>query len=157
MEEPASKCVRFAFSSDSQRCGLVSDAFPANTKKATNTWVTALQDYAKAKRLEPIEFNTVSAEMLGNLLEGFYVDARTRTGEKYRRNSLLAARGAINRHVINFQPEMNVFSGPTFQKANQVLDGVLKQKKRLGEEPSVNHKQALSDDLKKLDHYFADV
>ena len=77
-------------------------------------WVTLLQDYAKAKGLEPIEFDIISAEILENLLERFYADARTKSGEKYRRNSLLAVRGAINRHVKNFQPEMNLFSGPAF-------------------------------------------
>ena len=55
MVEPASKPARFAFSSDSQRCRLVSDAVPANTKKATNTWVMVLQDYAKAKGLERLQ------------------------------------------------------------------------------------------------------
>ena len=158
MEEPASKCACFAFSSDFQRCGLVSDAVPANSKQANNTWVTVLQDYAKATVVELIQFNTVSDETLGNFLEGFYVDARTRTGEKCQRNSLLAARGAINLHVKNFHPEMNVFSGTVFLKANQVFDKVLEQKKWFCKEPSGNHKQALSDgDLEKLDHYFAEV
>ena len=63
--------------------------------------VTLLQDYAKAKGLEPIEFDIVSAETLGNLLERFYADARTKSGGKYRRDSLLAARGAKNRHIKN--------------------------------------------------------
>ena len=86
--------------------------------------VSVLQEHVKAKRLEPIQFDTVSPEKLASLLEGFYAGAKTRYGEKYWRNSLLAARGAINRHIQNFQAEMNLFSGMAFKKANQILDEV---------------------------------
>ena len=80
MEEPGPKRPRFAFSSESQKCGLVSDAVPPNTKKVTNTWVSVLQEYVKAKGLEPIQFDAVFPEKLASLLEGFYADARTRFG-----------------------------------------------------------------------------
>ena len=97
MEEPAPKHPCFAFSSASQRCGLVSDAVPPNTKKATNTWVSVLQEYV-------------------------FMQMQEQDPEKSIGASLLAARGAINHHVQNFQAEMNLFSRPSRKRPKFLME-----------------------------------
>ena len=90
----------------------------------------------------------------------FYLGVRNKKGEPYRRASYLAARAAISRHVsvdLN-RPEMNIFRQPQFRRSNDVLDGHLKQKKKQGHEPSVEHHLPITEeDLTKLEFYFNDV
>ena len=155
-EEPLPK--RFASTTPSDRAQFVADAVPDNTKCSTKSWVSALQEYSRQVEKSEIDFQSVDGDQLATRLEGFYADARKKDGTKYRRNSLLASRGAINRHWQTFQPTRNIFRDAEFKNANQILDGVLKATKRQGEEPTVNHKSALADaDLQVLDSYFADV
>ena len=53
---------------------------------------------------------------------------------------------------------INIFTDPEFKRANAVLDGLLKEKKRQGLEAPVKHKDAISDaDWKKIELHFADV
>lgn len=68
-----------------------------------------------------------------------------KNGEKYRRNSLLGARGAIHRYIQSLKPEINLFKSPEFKKANSILDSVLKAKMRDKEEPAVQHKEGMTD------------
>ena len=92
------------------------------------------------------------------LLEGFFADTRRKNGENYKRNSMLAARAAINRHLSSVRPSINIFTDSAFVNTNRVLDGILKEWKRLGQEPAVDHKDAITNgDLKKLEQYFADI
>ena len=52
---------------------------------------------------------------------------------------------------------MNVFS-PAFDLANKLLDATLKEKKLVGREEAVTHKESVSDhDWEKLKVYFSDV
>ena len=153
--EPRPK--RFASSTSTDRQKTVENAVPVSTKKVTNTWVAALQAYAEEKSVQ-LNLTTIPAEDLAGLLEGFYADARRKNGEPYKRNSMLSARAAINRSLSSVQPSINIFKDPAFLNANRVLDGILKERKRSGEEPAVVHKDAITPgDLEKLNLYFADV
>ena len=70
-EEPV--CKWFVPATVSQRCRLDADALP--TLKVTATFLIALQDYAKQKGKERVDFETVSSETLADLVERFYIDA----------------------------------------------------------------------------------
>ena len=53
---------------------------------------------------------------------------------------------------------MNLSRQPQFRRSNDVLDGHLKQKKMVGDEPSVErHLPINEEDLAKLESYFSDV
>ena len=53
---------------------------------------------------------------------------------------------------------MNISSGGKFTRANNVLDALLKEKKKAGKEPVVQHKLGInSDDMDKLSAYFKNV
>ena len=60
-----------------ERCVL--DAVPANTRRATDTWVKALQAYNSS-----INLKTCSAEDLAAVLEGFYFDLKKKDGSLYK-------------------------------------------------------------------------
>lgn len=148
---------RFASSTAEDRERVLQDAVPKSTRKVTSTWVSALTAYAEEKNKQ-IDFKTIKPEDLASLLEGFFVDARRKNGEPYKRNSLKSAAASINRHLLSVQPEVNLFQHHAFKKSHQILDGVLKERKRQGEEAAVQHKEAVSPgDLEKLRLYFDDV
>ena len=75
IEEPPAKRVCFASTTEDQRPDFVDSAVPENTPKEMNTWISALQAYDAAKGFGQVDFETISAESQGKLLEGFYADA----------------------------------------------------------------------------------
>ena len=144
---------RFGKSSVEEREVLLSDVVPKNTKVATQTWIKALKLY-KAE----LDLRTCSKEELAATLEGFYVDARKQDGGMYKRASYLSARGAIQRELQCLERDINIFTDKTFAKANALLNGVLKGKKKAGEEEQVEHKNPIDDkDWTKIMAYFEDV
>ena len=77
----------------------------------------------------------------------------------YSRNSYIAAKASIQRYLaIKRTAAIKIFTDPEFRRANDVLDGLLKDKKRKGLEPAVRHKDSISDDdWDTLTAHFADV
>ena len=59
---------------------------------------------------------------------------RTKNGEEYRRSSLLAMRAALQRHISSTleRTDVNIVSGGKFTRVNNVLDVLLKGKKKAG-------------------------
>ena len=65
---------------------------------------------------------------------------------------------AIHRHLGNIQNDVNLYSSLEFQRCNKLLDGLMKEKKRQGDEPSVRHQPSINDpDWQKLDEFFDDI
>ena len=90
----------------------------------------------------------------------FYMGLQSKDGQYYKRALYLAARVAIRHHIVVQlnRPECNIFQQPVFKRSNDVLDGHLRTKKMLEEEPSVQHKPTICNaDMEKLHSYFADV
>ena len=105
-----------------------------------------------------IDWKTVSGEVLSPLLAAFYVDAKTQDGSPFSKNSLKAARGALQRHLSTAGQTINIFNDQIFSRANKVLDGVLKQRKKDGLERQVQHKAPISEaDWKLLQEYFSGI
>ena len=101
---------------------------------------------------------TCSPTEIALLLESFYIDVRKKDQTAYKRNSYLAARSAIHRHLLSLRSDVDLFNSSLFRKSNHVLDGVLKTKKKNGEEPAVQRKEAISDnDWTLINEYFADI
>ena len=69
---------------------------------------------------------------------------------------LLEARVPAN--IAELGCPFNICSGQAFNRANRLLDGVLKENKREGKESQVQRKSPLSDDdRQRLAEFFADV
>ena len=80
----------------------------------------------------------------------------THDKKEYKRASLIAARGALQREVNDRDRGFDLKRG-VFVKANKLLDAVLKDKKKGGREAPVCHKESLSDgDWLLIKEYFAD-
>ena len=79
-------------------------------------------------------------------------------GEEYRRNSYLSARAALQRHLRVVGRPFNIYTDEEFRRGNEVLNGILSERKRKGIEPSVKHKLPVTqEDIVKLQEYFSDV
>ena len=85
-------------------------------------------------------------------LRRFYAEARNKSGESYRRSSLLGFRHSFERY-LNASPLSRGFklsSDPRFKRSNEMLNAQRVRLKRQGEE-NVTHKPAIeSEDLMKL-------
>ena len=85
-------------------------------------------------------------------LRRFYAEARNKSGESYRRSSLLGFRHSFERY-LNASPLSRGFklsSDPRFKRSNEMLNAQIVRLKRQGEE-NVTHKPAIErEDLMKL-------
>ena len=157
-EPPAKKKLPvFASTTLEERQAFIDSRTPKNTSLATDFWVRSFQQYNEGKT-ESIDFKTCSKPALADLIEGFYSHMRKKDGTKYTRNSYMSARAALQRYLTSIRIDVNLYSSPEFQRTNKLLDGLLKSKKRLGEEPAVQHKASINDgDWDRLLRYFSDI
>ena len=143
-------------SSKDERDKLIVARTPKTTVQATDFWSRSFQKYAIESKNVP-DLLALSKEKIGEVLECYFVDVRTKGGDMYSRNSYVSAKAAIQRW-LSASMTINIFTDPEFKRANAVLDGLLKEKKRQGLEAPVKHKDAISDaDWKKIELHFADV
>ena len=89
------KMTRFGCSSAEERASIIDEALSGNTKRATGTWVRAFSEYCSDLNLK-----TCAASKLAPKLKGFYADLRKQDGSVYKRASYIAARSALQRHLI---------------------------------------------------------
>ena len=111
------------------------DAVSANARRATDTWVKALQAYNSS-----INSKTCSVEDLAAvLLDGFYFGLKRHLGELCR--------------------GFNIFySDKAFEQSNKSVNVALKANQRNGDEAAVSGKEAVSDgDWTKITEHFSDV
>ena len=85
----------------------------------------------------------MSNEELDEKLRRFYAEARTQTGQEYRRLSLLGFRNSIERHFIaNNGRSLKLTGNPEFALSNKMLESQLKALRREGKE-NVQHKAVI--------------
>lgn len=125
--QPGKKRV-VASTSSEERQQIIDERVPKNTALATDFWVRSFSEYNGHKE-NPIDFKTAQKSAIADLLEQFYTDARKKDGSKYTRNSYLAARSALQRHLSTIQSDVKLFTCPEFRRANKFLDGLLKEEK----------------------------
>lgn len=99
-----------------------------------------------------INLGNVALTDLDKHLRQFYVEARNKDGETYKRATLLSLRNGLERHLNN--PPLNrgikIGSHPSFVLSNKVLDAQIKKLKREGKE-NTTHKPAIEQyDIEKL-------
>ena len=90
--------------------------------------------------------------MLGVKLRRFYGDLQQKSGDEYKRSSLVNVRAGLNRHLISppYDRKVNLMHDTAFQGANQVFYGLIRTLKQQGLDRTV-HKSALTQaDFKKL-------
>lgn len=92
-----------------------------------------------------LEFETLGAEDLCELLRRFYGDVRSKVGVQYGKSSLINIRAGLNRHLTSppYNRQENIMRDRCFQRCNQVLTGILRTYRERGMDKSI-HKDALS-------------
>ena len=152
----SSSSPRFGAVCEDDKQKLLDSAIPQSTKTATKYWLSVFADYWQENG-KVCDFDAISETDLAELLENFYCCARKKDKTEYKRASLIAARGAIQRHV-NSKNRGICLQSSAFSRANKLLDAILKDKKRTGREEAVSHKESISDeDWALLKGYFSDV
>ena len=115
---------------------LIAGAENENTSKATAVWLRTVTEFRKALKLDT-SFATCSAEEFNEFLCQFYVEVKPQKSDaEYCRNSYLAAREALQKHVRVLKRPFDLHKGEAFEKFNQVLDALLVKKKRLAKKRS---------------------
>ena len=135
---------RFHASSDADRVKLVNDAVPKKTSESNTCWKRVFDEYCGEAKGKVVDFKTVSAEELASVLESFFVDVRKKNGAEYKKNSLLAARAAIQRLLANEGRKINIFLDREFDLSKKIMAGLFKERKRSGVEESVTYKESIT-------------
>ncbi|KAK3706233.1 hypothetical protein QZH41_010932 [Actinostola sp. cb2023] len=145
--------TRFGDSSEEEIQRLLEDKNTANTKKATKTAVNIFREYLREKGLET-NFEDFDKEFLNNVLRKFYVEARKRDGDFYKKSALSSIRFALNRHLQSTR-NLDIINDPEFRISAEVFRAQAVELVRRGK-GTIDHFTDISvDDLKKL--YFSDV
>ena len=113
-----------------------------------------------------VDFNTIQSEELAQMLRNFYAEATPQVTTKrltdlneneageYHKNSMKSIRTAINRHLHDIDRDIDIVRDKIFKRANDVLDGKMKQNVREGVSRPTKHKEIISEnDLNKIATY----
>ena len=139
---------RFAESSEEDIQRLLEEKNSENTKRATKTAVKILRDYMAEKGYNP-RFEDLDKRALNNVLRKFYVEARKKNGDLYKKSALSCIRFGINRH-LQYRRNVDILNDPEFVDANEVFKAQIVELKRLGK-GEVDHSTDITPaDLQKL-------
>ena len=146
----------FDFVTAEKKESLLDAAIPKSAKTATHYWLSVFSEFCHGSE-SARDWKCIEEEDLAVLLENFYCSAKKQDKTDYKRASLIAARGAFQRHLNSLERGIDL-QGPKFAKSNKLLDAVLKERKRAGQEAPVQHKESVTDeDWILLKEYFSDV
>lgn len=108
--------TRFASLDEEQFERLLTDKDADNTQKATKLAVKTVRSYLIEKGLSP-DFESMEPDVLDSALCKFYAEARTISGELYKKSTLFSNRHGLNRHLsVNSQnpAAMDIIHGKDF-------------------------------------------
>ncbi|XP_032228739.1 uncharacterized protein LOC5504541 [Nematostella vectensis] len=143
---------RFGDSSEEEIQRLLEERSTRNTKKANRFAVRIFREYLREKGHDPC-FEDYDKTSLNNILRKFYVEARKRDGDFYKKSALSAIRFALNRH-LQLVRNIDIINDPEFRVSSEVFRAQTVELMRLGK--GIDHIADISaEDLKKL--YFSDV
>ena len=139
---------RFASASKEEKENLNDAKDSANTKKAVIHAVKTLRDYCISKN-QSAEFEKLSITDLDHLLEGFYIDLRTKEGTLYKASSFTLMRFGVNKH-LNKVLKYDIPNDRQFAQSNMMYHSVCTKLKKEGLALKI-HKVPISDvDMKQL-------
>ena len=139
MMEP--KAQRFAPVEEEGIENAPSCRVPRATKEATKQWLSVFNSYLEANEIVR-DLATASEEEIVVVLSKRYLGIRTQKSEYYQRVSHARFRAALNRHLLD--RGINGISDPSFFRATEVFDGVLKKLEREGSLRPTEHKDEIT-------------
>ena len=97
-------------------------------------------------------FESLETEILGDQVRRFYGHLASKSGKEYSKSSLVNIRAGLNRHLSSppWNRQINLMKDRTFQAANQVFCGLMRDYRARGKDVS-QHKAALTNaDVERL-------
>jgi hypothetical protein len=96
--EPPEVKTRFATVDDAAFEKLLYEKDAKNTRRGTKSALQTFRSYLREKDITE-EFENLPNEELDKILSTFYTEARTESGKKYKKSSLVSIRHGINRYL----------------------------------------------------------
>lgn len=136
-----------------------------NTKRNTLWGLKIFQEWNLETYGNEIDLASVDPLTLANSLGRFYCEARPQPKKSkenesqneeplYHKNSLINIRAAINRHLADLKREIDIVHDKEFKTPNGILDGLFKERTRLGLSKPTQHKAIIDEtDLLKIYTY----
>ena len=124
---------------------------PKNTVKADMSAATVLREYLKEKGMNT-DFESLSKNELDSVLSSFYVEARTKTGELYKKTSLDSIRYGLNRFLKQKSQTgtFDLLTDAAFDKSNESYKTALRVIKAAGKSEIDHYPPVPESDLEKL-------
>ncbi|XP_055779145.1 uncharacterized protein LOC129855467 isoform X1 [Salvelinus fontinalis] len=122
-----------------------------NTRLATRYAVRIFREYLSEKSQSP-DFETLDKEALCAVLQSFYAEARSKSGQLYSKSSLISIRSSLNRY-LNEPPycrTLDLTKDPELRSANLTLAAVIRKLEEQGAGPVVQKQAITRADLRKL-------
>ena len=107
--------------------------------------------WCKEKKIQT-QLEHMSTGQLDAILRRFYAEARSKSGDDYRKSTLLGFRHSIERYLNapSLNKGLKLSSDPRFKRSNEMLNAKVVSLKRHGKE-NVKHKPAIeTEDLVRL-------
>ncbi|KAG8185761.1 hypothetical protein JTE90_000744 [Oedothorax gibbosus] len=141
---------------------LVQQPDNAKTRQATRYGVRLFREYCVQHGVDSI--NSLPPRDIAAMLKGFYGQARTKDGQRFSVNSLIAIRYAISRYYRSpmVHRKIDIVKDSAFSEANETFRGVLKELERESRGSMAGATSCSRgdlqmvdmDDRRKLRHYF---
>ena len=125
---------------------------PPKTEKSNNSAANILRDFLKEKDKDT-HFEQLSKKELDEVLASFYINARTKDGNLYKKTSLESIRYGLNRFLksqVDIEDKFDIIDDAAFVKSNESFKIALKEIKKEGR-AAIEHHEPISDtDRQKL-------
>ncbi|XP_067674032.1 uncharacterized protein [Haliotis asinina] len=111
--------------------------------------VKLLLDWCQKNNID-VDLKTIKPAALDQILCRFYVEVRSKTGQRYSRNTIVAIRYGLNRYFANMVPprKMDIIEERAFRYSNVVFKRVVKSAAR--ENPERTSPRMTTEDLRKI-------
>ncbi|XP_046583269.1 uncharacterized protein LOC124290567 [Haliotis rubra] len=111
--------------------------------------VRLLLDWCQKNNID-IDLKTIKPAALDQILCRFYVEVRSKAGQRYSRNTIVAIRYGLNRYFANMVPprKMDIIEEKAFRYSNAVFKRVVKSAAR--ENPERTSPRMTTEDLRKI-------
>ena len=136
---------RFASMNEAEINKILTEKDSVNTKKATDGAVKIFRHYLSEKGMSA-DFEDWPVEELDSALAKFYMEARNKNGDLYKKASLISIRHGLKRHLKN----VDIVSGGGFRKSKEAFEAMTTELKRQGLGGTNHHPPLESSDINKL-------
>lgn len=145
---------RFATLSEGEKQHIIDNHDAKNTKRATSTAVKCFKEYLNHKNVSD-DFEDWNESQLDENIGSFYLEARSREGELYKKSTLISYRHGLQRHLESNRTvsKVDIIKGDAFAKSNRVFKAVGKELKRQGKAATDHHPPISDTDIVKAYDY----